>query len=64
MIDTLPEGRTEIMLHPGFADADLAQTGSRLQEQRQTELEALMDPEIKSILAERRVRLITFGELN
>jgi chitin disaccharide deacetylase len=64
MIDTLREGRTEIMLHPGLADADLAQTGSRLQDQRLTELEALMDPEIKSILTERRIRLISFRELN
>lgn len=64
MIDTLPAGRTEIMLHPGVADAGLAQTGSRLQEQRQAELEALIDPEIKSILAEQRVRLISFRELN
>jgi chitin disaccharide deacetylase len=64
MIDTITEGRTEIMLHPGLCDADLARTGSRLQQQRQQELEAVLDPELKRILAQRGIRLISFRELN
>jgi chitin disaccharide deacetylase len=64
MIDTVDEGTTEIMLHPGLCDDDLAKTGSRLQMQRQTEFEALLDPEQKRIVAERGLRLISYGGLN
>jgi hopanoid biosynthesis associated protein HpnK len=64
MVDTLPDGSTEIMLHPGICDADLAKTGSRLQRERQTELESLLDPELKRILVEQGVRLISYRELN
>lgn len=64
MIDTLNDGSTEIMLHPGICDDDLARTGSRLQMHRQTELEALLDPELKRIVAERGIRLISYRELN
>jgi chitin disaccharide deacetylase len=64
MIDTLADGVTEIMLHPGMCDDELAGTGSRLQMHRQTELEALLDPELKRIVAERGIRLISYRELN
>ncbi len=64
MIDTVNEGTTEIMLHPGICDDDLSKTGSRLQMQRQTELEALLDPEAKRLVNERGIRLISYRELN
>jgi chitin disaccharide deacetylase len=63
MFASLEDGRTEIMLHPGICDADLAQTGSRLQAQRQNELTALLDQELKGVLAQRDIRLISFREL-
>ncbi len=64
LIDTLSEGTTEIMLHPGICDADLAHTGSRLQSQRQTELDALLAPELKGALDERGIRLISYREVH
>jgi hopanoid biosynthesis associated protein HpnK len=64
MVDTLDEGSTEIMLHPGICDSDLVQSGSRLREQRETELAALLDPGVRSALEERRIRLISYRELN
>ncbi len=64
MFDTILEGRTEIMLHPGICDDDLARTGSRLQMHRQRELEALLDPELKRLLSQRDIRLISYRELN
>lgn len=63
LMDTLAEGRTEIMLHPGISNADLAQTGSRLQAQRQVELEGLLAPEVKAAVARHGVRLISYREL-
>ena len=63
LIDTLPDGQSEIMLHPGICDADLAQTGSRLQQERELEMQALLDPKVRDTVAARGIRLITYGEL-
>ena len=63
LIDTLEEGQTEIMLHPGICDDDLEATGSRLQMHRQKEMEALLDPGVKELAARKGVRLITYREL-
>ncbi|MGH9716497.1 MAG: hopanoid biosynthesis-associated protein HpnK [Candidatus Acidiferrales bacterium] len=63
LIDHLPAGRTEIMLHPGVCDADLASTGSRLQQQRQLELEALLAPEARRAVERQGARLISYRDL-
>ena len=64
MVDTLNEGSTEIMLHPGICDAELVQSGTRLREHRETELAALLDAGVRSALHERGIRLISYRELN
>ena len=64
MVETLDDGSTEIMLHPGICDADLVQSGTRLREHRETELAALLDPGVRSALQERGIRLISYRELN
>src|SRR6202046_1229395 len=64
MIDTLSDGSTEIMLHPGICDVDLARSGSRLIEQRETEMQGLLDPDVRSALIERDIRLISYRELH
>jgi hopanoid biosynthesis associated protein HpnK len=64
MIDTVQEGTTEIMLHPGICDAELKKLGSRLLQQRETEMEALIAPGVKSAVEEHGIRLITYAELN
>lgn len=64
LLDTLPDGRTEIMLHPGICDAELVQTGSRLQEQRQLELDSLLAAEPRRAVESNRIRLISYRELN
>ena len=64
LIDAVPDGRTEIMLHPGICDADLARTGSRLQQQRETEMNALLAPESKRAVARQGIQLITYRELS
>lgn len=63
LIEALPDGQTEIMLHPGICDADLAATGSRLQRERELELAALLDPDVKRAVAAAGIRLITYKEL-
>jgi hopanoid biosynthesis associated protein HpnK len=64
MFGMLTEGSTEIMLHPGIRDEDLARTGSRLQQARQNEMDALLDQQLKGVLSERDIRLISFRELH
>jgi chitin disaccharide deacetylase len=64
LIDALPEGRTEIMSHPGVCDADLVKSGTRLREQRQTELDALLAPEVRRAVEANHIRLISYRELN
>jgi chitin disaccharide deacetylase len=64
LIDTLDEGRTEIMLHPGICDEDLARTGSRLQQQRQLELDGLLAPQVRRAIEHHGIRLISYRELN
>jgi chitin disaccharide deacetylase len=64
MAESVEEGSTEIMLHPGICDADLAASGSRLQHQRQTELDGLLDPGVREAFLERGIHLISYRELN
>ena len=64
MIQTLPEGYTEIMLHPGVCDEELASTGSRLQRQRQLELDGLLDPDVKRTIEKEGIQLISYCGLN
>ena len=64
MIVKLPEGSTEIMLHPGVCDEDLKKCVTRLREARELELAALLDAGVKSAVAEQGIRLISYRELN
>jgi predicted glycoside hydrolase/deacetylase ChbG (UPF0249 family) len=58
---TLPEGTTELMCHPGYADAALQKTATRLQDSRQTELAIFTNTEIRNLVASQGIRLIDYG---
>lgn len=60
LLKNLPEGTTELMCHPGYADEELRNTSTRLQESRQAELEILTDTAIRKLVATRGIRLINF----
>jgi predicted glycoside hydrolase/deacetylase ChbG (UPF0249 family) len=60
-LKSLPEGTTELMCHPGYADAALKMTPTRLQDSRQTELEILTDAGIRNLVASQGIRLIDYG---
>jgi hopanoid biosynthesis associated protein HpnK len=64
MIAKVTEGQTEIMLHPGICDMELRESGSRLQHQREVELEGLLDAGVRSAIEERGIRLISYREVN
>lgn len=60
VLEVLPDGTTELMCHPGYADEDLSRTATRLQQSRQLELQILTDPSIRKLVATRGIRLISY----
>lgn len=60
LLEILPEGTTELMCHPGYADEELRNTRTRLQESRQTELQLLTDAGIRKLVATQGIRLISY----
>jgi predicted glycoside hydrolase/deacetylase ChbG (UPF0249 family) len=60
LLEILPEGTTELMCHPGYADEELRKTRTRLQESRVAELRILTDEEIRKVVATRGIRLISY----
>jgi hopanoid biosynthesis associated protein HpnK len=62
LLSSLPEGTTELMCHPGYADEELRKSHTRLQESRQTELEILTDKTIRKSVAELGIRLINYEQ--
>lgn len=62
MAKTLPQGISEIYVHPGYADALLARYASYVKE-REDEIRVLVSPEVRSALAQNNVELISFREI-
>ena len=61
LLKSLPDGTTELMCHPGYADEALQKTATRLQASRQKELEILTDIDIRNLVASQGIRLIDYG---
>jgi hopanoid biosynthesis associated protein HpnK len=61
LLRSLPEGTTELMCHPGYADEALRKTATRLQGSREKEVEIFTDPEIRNLVASQGIRLIDYG---
>ncbi|TYO99009.1 putative glycoside hydrolase/deacetylase ChbG (UPF0249 family) [Geothermobacter ehrlichii] len=59
IVDRIPDGDWELMVHPGYRDLDNPFGG----EERQLELQALLSRRIRDRLQQRNIRLITFGDL-
>jgi chitin disaccharide deacetylase len=64
VLQSLPEGSTEFMCHPGFCSDELRAAPTRLKESRQAELEALTDPVIRETLTELGIRLTDYRSLD
>ena len=61
LLKNLPEGTTELMVHPGYSDDALRKTATRLQESRQSELGILTDTGIRNLVASQGIRLIDYA---
>jgi hopanoid biosynthesis associated protein HpnK len=64
LIAHMPAGVSELMCHPGYADAELTRFETRLHTSRGQELSLLTDPEIKETLEAQGVQLVNFSFLN
>jgi hopanoid biosynthesis associated protein HpnK len=62
VIESLKEGTTELMCHPGIYDQELEGALTRLKRERELELEALTDPATLRCAREHGVRLISYRE--
>ena len=60
LLRSLPEGTTELMCHPGYADEALEQTSTRLQGSREKEVRILTDKDIRNLVASQGIRLIDY----
>ena len=63
IVDSLPEGTWELVCHPGYNDADLANIRTRLRESRVEEMRLLTSPEACEMLTRSGVQLISYRDL-
>jgi chitin disaccharide deacetylase len=63
LIQSLPEGSTEFMCHPGICTAELRAASTRLKESREEEVRALTAPEVRDALRQSDVELVTYRQL-
>ena len=61
LLDTLPEGSSELMCHPGYADEALAGSGYRAE--RELERVLLTDPAVRQRVTDLGIELVTFAAL-
>jgi len=63
LLESLPEGTTELMCHPGYVDEELAASDTRLQASRETELAILTDTSVRKSVASHGIRLINYSQI-
>jgi predicted glycoside hydrolase/deacetylase ChbG (UPF0249 family) len=63
LLDRLPEGITELMMHPGHDDPTLA-AQDPYRHEREREVAALRSPAVRARLERGDIRLVNFGELS
>jgi predicted glycoside hydrolase/deacetylase ChbG (UPF0249 family) len=63
LLGMLPEGSTELMVHPGRCGDALRQARTRLKESREHELEALLAPEVRSALKRHSIELVDYKQI-
>jgi predicted glycoside hydrolase/deacetylase ChbG (UPF0249 family) len=62
IIDNVGEGTSELMCHPGYVD-DAFANESVYNAQRVRELEILTDPDVRSAIESKNIKLISFADL-
>lgn len=62
VVETLPEGTSEIVCHPGYCDAELRRISS-FQEAREQERKLFSDSQLRKVLSELGIELARFSEI-
>ncbi|MEO8130892.1 MAG: hypothetical protein ABI822_27590, partial [Bryobacteraceae bacterium] len=63
LIECLPDGCTEFMVHPGILGEELHAAPTRLKQSRADELEALTSPEALAAARAPDVRLVNYRDI-
>jgi predicted glycoside hydrolase/deacetylase ChbG (UPF0249 family) len=63
LMSVIPEGSTELMVHPGHCGPELRAARTRLKECREAELEALVAPEVRAAMLRHGVGLVNYAGL-
>jgi len=63
IIQDLSPGIHEVMCHPGYVDAELRKTPTRLLEQRERELELLTGRDIRHLIEDTGIQLVSYRDL-
>ena len=63
LMAVLPEGSTELMVHPGRCGPTLRSAPTRLKESREAELEALVSPEVRAAMVRSGIELVNYAGL-
>jgi len=63
LLELLPEGTTELMVHPGKYGQPLHRAITRLKESREHELAALTSPETRNALSRLNIELVNYRQL-
>lgn len=63
LLDRMQDGLWELVCHPGYNDAQLAATDTRLRASRETEMQALTADSTRAALERCGIQLISFQEL-
>jgi hopanoid biosynthesis associated protein HpnK len=61
-LTSLPDGTWELVCHPGYDDADLRASHTRLLASREKERQLLMAPELRQFLEDQEIRVISYRE--
>ena len=64
MMAYVPEGSTELMVHPGRLRAELAVAPTRLKQSRELELKALVSPAVREAVSAAGIQLVNYRQLN
>ena len=63
LMSEIPEGSTELMVHPGHCGPALRAARTRLKESREAELAALVAPEVRSAMRRHGIGLVNYTQL-
>lgn len=63
LLEQMPEGTWELVCHPGYDDASLANVRTRLRKSRETEVAVLTSPATRRLIESLGIELISYSDL-